>query len=141
MAKPRILVLAAIASVGLAACGGGSTTGSAANKPDKVQIAAEGPFTGDQASIGAGALRAITLAVEAAVRLWRSVERARLLGTAVKVGPRQFPRIHALVEQCTHVLHIAAPQVYVTPVFELNARRAGLPEGSLAEAFTVLRTG
>ena len=64
MAKPRILVLAAIASVGLAACGGGSTSGSAANKPDKVQIAAEGPFTGDQASIGAGALRAIQLAVK-----------------------------------------------------------------------------
>ncbi len=64
MAKPKILVLAAIASVGLAACGGGSTNGTAANKPDKVQIAAEGPFTGDQASIGAGALRAIQLAVE-----------------------------------------------------------------------------
>jgi branched-chain amino acid transport system substrate-binding protein len=63
MAKPRILVLAAIASVGLAACGGGTSTGAAA-KPDKVQIAAEGPFTGDQASIGAGALRAIQLAVD-----------------------------------------------------------------------------
>jgi branched-chain amino acid transport system substrate-binding protein len=63
MAKPRILVLAAIASVGLAACGGGTSTG-AASKPDKVQIAAEGPFTGDQASIGAGALRAIQLAVD-----------------------------------------------------------------------------
>jgi branched-chain amino acid transport system substrate-binding protein len=64
MVKPRILVLVAIASVGLAACGGGSTSGPAANKPDKVQIAAEGPFTGDQASIGAGALRAIQLAVD-----------------------------------------------------------------------------
>ena len=64
MVQPRILVLAAIASVGLAACGGGSTPGTAANKPDKVQIAAEGPFTGDQASIGAGALRAIQLAVK-----------------------------------------------------------------------------
>lgn len=64
MAQPRILVLAAIASVGLAACGGGSTGGGAANKPDKVQIAAEGPFTGDQASIGAGALQAIRLAVK-----------------------------------------------------------------------------
>jgi branched-chain amino acid transport system substrate-binding protein len=62
MAQPRILVLAAIASVGLAACGGGSS-GGAANKPDKVQIAAEGPYTGDQASIGAGALQAIKLAV------------------------------------------------------------------------------
>jgi branched-chain amino acid transport system substrate-binding protein len=63
MAQPRILVLAAIASVGLAACGG-SSGGGAANKPDKVVIAAEGPFTGDQASIGAGALKAIQLAVK-----------------------------------------------------------------------------
>src|SRR6266550_9309139 len=64
MAQPRILVLAALASVGLAACGGGTGSSGTANKPDKVQIAAEGPFTGDQASIGAGALRAIQLAVE-----------------------------------------------------------------------------
>jgi branched-chain amino acid transport system substrate-binding protein len=63
MVKPRFLVLIAMAGVSLAACGGGSTNAPAANKPDKVQIAAEGPFTGDQASIGAGALKAIQLAV------------------------------------------------------------------------------
>ena len=64
MAKPKILVLVAMATLGLAACGntGGGTP--AASKPDKVQIAAEGPFTGDQASIGAGALKAIQLAVK-----------------------------------------------------------------------------
>jgi branched-chain amino acid transport system substrate-binding protein len=63
MAQPRILIFAAMASVALAACG---TTGGGgtANKPDKVQIAAEGPFTGDEASIGAGALQAIKLAVK-----------------------------------------------------------------------------
>ncbi len=64
MTQPRILVLIAMAGVALAACGGGSTGGAAANKPDKVQIAAEGPFTGDEASIGAGALKAIQLAVK-----------------------------------------------------------------------------
>jgi branched-chain amino acid transport system substrate-binding protein len=64
MAQPRILVLIAMAGVGLAACGGTSTGGPAANKPDKVTIAAEGPFTGDEASIGAGALQAIKLAVK-----------------------------------------------------------------------------
>jgi len=64
MTKPKIFVLVAMASVGLAACGttGGGTTTS--NAPTKVQIAAEGPFTGDQASIGAGALQAIQLAVK-----------------------------------------------------------------------------
>jgi branched-chain amino acid transport system substrate-binding protein len=65
MAQPRIFVLAAMATVGLAACGGGASPGSStANKPTTVKIAAEGPFTGDQASIGAGALQAIKLAVK-----------------------------------------------------------------------------
>jgi branched-chain amino acid transport system substrate-binding protein len=63
MAQPKILALAGLAMVGLAACGGSSTGGAAANKPDKVQIACEGPFTGDEASIGAGALQACKLAV------------------------------------------------------------------------------
>lgn len=64
MAKPRILIFAAMASLGLAACGSSTGGAPAANKPDKVQIAAEGPFTGDEASIGAGALQAIKLAVK-----------------------------------------------------------------------------
>jgi len=67
MGKSRFLVLGAMASLGLAACGGGGSTGgggTATAKPDKVQIAAEGPFTGDEASIGAGALQAIKLAVK-----------------------------------------------------------------------------
>src|SRR5207245_4375682 len=64
MAQPRSLAVIAMAGVGLAACGGGSTGGAATNKPNKVQIAAEGPFTGDEASIGAGALQAIQLAVK-----------------------------------------------------------------------------
>jgi branched-chain amino acid transport system substrate-binding protein len=64
MSRSRVIALAALASLGLAACGGSSSGGTAANKPDKVQIAAEGPFTGDEASIGAGALQAVKLAVK-----------------------------------------------------------------------------
>ena len=63
MEKPRLIVLAALASLGLAACGGGAA-GPTSNGPTKVQIAAEGPFTGDEASIGEGALQAIQLAVK-----------------------------------------------------------------------------
>ncbi len=63
MHKPRVMVFIALAGLGLAACGS-TTTSGAANKPDKVQIAAEGPFTGDEASIGAGALNGIKLAVK-----------------------------------------------------------------------------
>jgi branched-chain amino acid transport system substrate-binding protein len=64
MIRSRLIAAVAVASVGLAACGGGGGGGGASNKPDKVKIAAEGPFTGDQASIGAGALLAIKLAVK-----------------------------------------------------------------------------
>jgi branched-chain amino acid transport system substrate-binding protein len=63
MVKPKIFVLVAMASVGLAACGTSSPSGST-SAPTKVQIAAEGPFTGDEASIGAGALQGIQLAVK-----------------------------------------------------------------------------
>src|SRR5207237_5744755 len=62
--KPRIFDFIDMSGVGLAACGGSTGGLAATNKPDKVQIAAEGPFTGDQASIGAGALKAIQLAVK-----------------------------------------------------------------------------
>ncbi|HJZ89036.1 MAG TPA: M48 family metallopeptidase [Polyangia bacterium] len=75
--------------------------------------------------------RPITLAVEATVRLWRSVEKSRLLGTAVKVGPKQFPRIHELVERCSHTLHVAPPQVYISPVFALNAHTLGTSQDAL----------
>jgi branched-chain amino acid transport system substrate-binding protein len=64
MVKPRVLVFVAMTGIGLAACGGSSTGGTPApSKPDKVQIAAEGPFTGPQAVIGDGAKKAIELAV------------------------------------------------------------------------------
>ncbi len=64
MGKSRVIAVIALAGVGFAACGGGGGGGGESNKPDKVKIAAEGPFTGDQASIGAGALQAIKLAVK-----------------------------------------------------------------------------
>lgn len=66
MVKPKLVVFAALSAIGLAACGGTSNNGggSGSNAPTKVQIAAEGPFTGDEASIGAGALQAIQLAVK-----------------------------------------------------------------------------
>jgi branched-chain amino acid transport system substrate-binding protein len=60
----RIGYLVAIAVAGLAACGNSKSALPAPSKPDKIQIAAEGPFTGDQASLGAGALQAIALAIE-----------------------------------------------------------------------------
>src|SRR6478672_11510812 len=57
-------------------------------------------------------LRPVRLAIEATVRMWKSVARAELLGTAVKVSPAQFPNIHALAVKCAETLHIAMPTVY-----------------------------
>jgi branched-chain amino acid transport system substrate-binding protein len=67
MSSFRLFAVFALSALGVAACGGGGGAGGGggtAGKPDKVQIAAEGPFTGDQASIAAGALQAIQLAVK-----------------------------------------------------------------------------
>lgn len=63
MRMSKVLPLVALAAIVLAACGSSNNPGSS-NKPNKVQIAAEGPFTGDEAGIGAGALKAVELAVE-----------------------------------------------------------------------------
>ena len=60
-------------------------------------------------------LRPVRLAIEATGRLWKSVARAELLGTAVKVSPQQFPKIDALADQAAKALHIPRPAVYVAP--------------------------
>src|SRR5262249_22897765 len=65
MTGSRLFAALALSALGVVARGGGGGGGGAtASKPDKFQIAAEGPFTGDQASIAAGALQAIKLAVK-----------------------------------------------------------------------------
>jgi Zn-dependent protease with chaperone function len=74
-------------------------------------------------------VRPVTLAVEASVRLWQSVEKARMLGTAVKVTGKQFPRIAKLVETCAETLRIPVPTVYVSPnIGSLNAHTFGTAE-------------
>ena len=74
-------------------------------------------------------VRPVTLAVEATVRLWQSVEKARMLGTAVKVTGKQFPRIAKLAETCADTLRIPVPTVYVSPnIGSLNAHTFGTAE-------------
>ncbi len=45
-------------------------------------------------------VRPVTLAVEATVRLWQTVEKSRMLGTAVKVTEKQFPKVWKLGVTC-----------------------------------------
>jgi Zn-dependent protease with chaperone function len=60
-------------------------------------------------------LRPVTLAVEAAVKYWRSSARAELLGTAIRASDRQFPRVFALAQRAAAALHVEVPAVYVSP--------------------------
>jgi Zn-dependent protease with chaperone function len=74
-------------------------------------------------------IRPVTLAVEASVRLWQSVEKARMLGTSVKVTGKQFPRIAKLAETCAETLRIPVPTLYVSPnIGSLNAHTFGTAE-------------
>jgi len=82
-----------------------------------------------------GKLRPVTLAVEATVRFWQTVEKSRMLGTAVKVTEKQFPKLHALAQRCADTLQIAAPTLYVSPnIGALNAHTFGTTD----DAYIVL---
>lgn len=75
--------------------------------------------------------RPVRLAVEASVRAFKAFSRADLLGSSVRVGPRQFPRLHDIVADCTHVLHIPMPTTYVGQNFaSLNAATFGTESDS-----------
>jgi len=74
--------------------------------------------------------RPIQLAVASTVRLWKQVWRGQLLGNAVKVSERQFPRIFGLTRDCAHDLGIRVPQVYIVNSPHLNAATYGTDEES-----------
>ena len=77
------------------------------------------------------AAKPVTLAIEATVRMWKSVAKAELLGTAVKVTDQQFPRLYQLTARCAETLQIPVPAVYVSPTIgELNAHTLGTDEDS-----------
>jgi Zn-dependent protease with chaperone function len=72
----------------------------------------------------------VAMAVEAAVRLFKTVGTHQLLGSAVKVSERQMPRIHGIVKQAADTLQIRMPQVFLvnSPVY--NAGTLGTNEDS-----------
>ena len=70
-------------------------------------------------------MRPVQLVIDAVVRLMRSVGRNELLGTAVKVGPNQFPRVHSLGVECAETLGIATPTIYIRNNPTINAYTYG----------------
>ena len=75
------------------------------------------------------AMRAVELAVAQTVKLSKSFLSHELLGTSVKVGPNQFPRIYNLARDCALTLGIPTPQVYIVPnIASINAATYGTDE-------------
>ena len=60
-------------------------------------------------------LKPVQLAVDATVRLWKSVARKELLDGATKVTPESNAKLEALIEQAAKTLHIPRPMLYVAP--------------------------
>jgi Zn-dependent protease with chaperone function len=80
----------------------------------------------------------VALAVEASVRLFKQLGKHQLLGNAVKVSDRQFPRIYRITKTACDTLEIAMPQVFVvnSPVF--NAGTLGTNEDSFIMVHSAL---
>jgi Zn-dependent protease with chaperone function len=74
----------------------------------------------------------IELAVASTVRLGKGVMAGDLLGTAVKVGPKQYPRVHAIVKSCADTLGIPMPQVFIQGrIDSINAMTMGTDKESV----------
>ncbi len=77
-------------------------------------------------------IKPVELAVEAAVRLFNSIVRNQLLGSAVLVTPKQFPQLHELSMRCSRTLGVPEQQVYVVQALgSINALTMGTDEESV----------
>jgi Zn-dependent protease with chaperone function len=83
-------------------------------------------------------MKPVELAVAASVRMYKQVYRNQLLGNAVKVSERQFPRIHNIAKRCAETLQIAMPQVYIVSSPVLNAMTFGTEDESVVIVHSAL---
>jgi Zn-dependent protease with chaperone function len=75
-------------------------------------------------------MKPVELVVGTTVRMFKQVWRSQLLGNAVKVSDRQFPRINALARTCAAALQIAPPTLYIVNDPRLNAATYGTNDES-----------
>ena len=83
-------------------------------------------------------VKPVELAVASTVRMFKSVWRNELLGNAVKVSDRQFPRIAKIAAQCADTLQIAVPTVYIVNNPSLNAATYGTNDDSFIMVHSAL---
>src|SRR5689334_23384555 len=107
----------------------------AKRKAERAEGAASGEFDYSfildrQSRATAESARPIQLAVASTVRMWKQVWKGQLLGSAVRVSDRQFPRIQGLTRECSEQLGINVPQVYIVNNPTLNAGTFGTDEES-----------
>jgi Zn-dependent protease with chaperone function len=81
-------------------------------------------------------MKPVELAVSAALRTYGKVYKGQLLGRAVRVSDRQFPRLQKLVSSCADTLEIPAPAVYIVNDPNLNAMTFGTDD----EAFIMVHS-
>jgi len=77
------------------------------------------------------ALKPVEVAVSASVRLFEAYGKSELLGHAVKLGPRQFPRVHDIVVECAEALGIRTPTTYIVNNPIMNAATFGTKDQSV----------
>jgi Zn-dependent protease with chaperone function len=80
----------------------------------------------------------VALAVEASVRLFKQMGKHQLLGHAVKVSDRQFPRIYGITKRACDVLQIKMPQVFVINNPHFNAGTLGTNDDSFIMVHSAL---
>jgi Zn-dependent protease with chaperone function len=81
-------------------------------------------------------IKPIELAAAATVRAYKDWLKNELLGKMIKVGPKQFPSIHALAQECAKTLDVQVPQIYIANNPTVNAYTFGTDE----ESFIVIHS-
>jgi Zn-dependent protease with chaperone function len=76
-------------------------------------------------------LKPVEVAVTASVRLFEAYGKSELLGHAVKLGPKQFPRVHNIVVECADALGIRTPTTYIVNNPVMNAATFGTKHESV----------
>jgi Zn-dependent protease with chaperone function len=74
--------------------------------------------------------RPLELVVASLVRGQKHLIQHRYTGRALKVGPRQLPKVHEIAKECAQVLGIAMPALYLTNDPRMNAFTFGTQEDS-----------
>jgi hypothetical protein len=81
-------------------------------------------------------MKPVEMAAAATVRMYKDVYKNQLLGTTIKVTPKQFPSIHQIAVECAEALDVPVPTLYIQNSPIVNAFTFGTDE----DAFIVIHS-